>query len=413
MNKGDAMPTSNSGLISYLRRPEVIRERCHQIFEKVRQGQGLHFQFDQEKMPSLAAYVLEEINRNYPEGDVPYHSRFRHFEAGGVDRVALIKSKANGSREDWGRLLFEWVVVSVLTDAGAGPDWSWKDPDSGQVYQRSEGLAVAATHWFARGGLSVVDSEPLRVDKRKLCELTEDSLAEAFQVSGKNPLGGLSGRLEILRGLGAVLPESEQGRERRLGCLWDEVLSHAGPEGIEASAVLGVILDRLSSVWPDGRRLDGENVGDIGYHPLLSCLEKGPGLVPFHKLSQWLTYSLLEVCEECGLTVRGLDNLTGLPEYRNGGLLLDLGVIRPLRPESLTQTYRPDTEFITEWRALTVAILDNLGDEIRRALGKSQEDMPLAKILQGGTWSAGRRIAKELRDGGGPPVHVESTGTIF
>ena len=58
----------------------------------------------------------------------------------------------------------------------------------------------------------------------------------------------------------------------------------------------------------------------------------GPGLtagwMPFHKLSQWLTYSLLEPFGWAGVAVTDLDELTGLPEYRNGGLLLDTGVLR-------------------------------------------------------------------------------------
>jgi len=39
--------------------------------------------------------------------------------------------------------------------------------------------------------------------------------------------------------------------------------------------------------------------------------------MPFHKLSQWLTYSLLEPFEWAGVRIHRLDELTGLPEYRN------------------------------------------------------------------------------------------------
>jgi hypothetical protein len=54
--------------------------------------------------------------------------------------------------------------------------------------------------------------------------------------------------------------------------------------------------------------------------------------MPFHKLSQWLTYSLLEPFEWAGVPVHGLDALTGLPEYRNGGLLLDAACCSPKTP---------------------------------------------------------------------------------
>jgi hypothetical protein len=38
--------------------------------------------------------------------------------------------------------------------------------------------------------------------------------------------------------------------------------------------------------------------------------------------------------------------------------------------------------------------------------------MPLAAILEGGTWAAGRRIAETLR-GGAPPLTIDSDGTVF
>jgi hypothetical protein len=100
--------------------------------------------------------------------------------------------------------------------------------------------------------------------------------------------------------------------------------------------------------------------------------------VPFHKLSQWLTYSLLEPFEWAGVRVTGLDALTGLPEYRNGGLLLDGGVIVPRDARDLTKTWKPASELVIEWRALTVTLLDELAVLVRQELGVSAEQMPLA-----------------------------------
>ena len=141
----------------------------------------------------------------------------------------------------------------------------------------------------------------------------------------------------------------------------------------------------------------------------------GPGLtagwVPFHKLSQWLTYSLIEPFQWAEVAVTGLDELTGLPEYRNGGLLLDLGVLAPRDPSLAASPLPVGHEAVVEWRALTVALLDRLADRVRARLGRP--DMPLARILEGGTWAAGRRIAAESRPGGGPPLRVVSDGTVF
>ena len=53
----------------------------------------------------------------------------------------------------------------------------------------------------------------------------------------------------------------------------------------------------------------------------------GDGLVPLHKLSQWLAYSLIEPLIEAGFSITEIDGLTGLAEYRNGGLFIDAGVL--------------------------------------------------------------------------------------
>jgi hypothetical protein len=131
--------------------------------------------------------------------------------------------------------------------------------------------------------------------------------------------------------------------------------------------------------------------------------------MPFHKLSQWLTYSLLEPFGWAGVSVTGIDELTGLPEYRNGGLLVDTGVLR-LRDTALAQrNWSVGDELVVEWRALTVALLDELVPLVRAELGA---DVPLACVLEGGTWQAGRTTAHRLR-GGLPPLTIISDGTVF
>jgi hypothetical protein len=105
--------------------------------------------------------------------------------------------------------------------------------------------------------------------------------------------------------------------------------------------------------------------------------------------------------------------LTGLPEYRNGGLFLDAGVLSLVEPRAAELEHAVSSELVIEWRALTVSLLDVLADLVRRQLGLSAEQLPLAKVLEGGSWRAGRAIAKELRPDGGPPLRIDSDGTVF
>jgi hypothetical protein len=150
----------------------------------------------------------------------------------------------------------------------------------------------------------------------------------------------------------------------------------------------------------------------VGVHSKVNGEGLTNNLVPFHKLSQWLAYSLVEPLQWAGIKVTNLDQMTGLPEYRNGGLLIDTGVLQP-KEHVLRETHAATAEPIVEWRALTVCLLDEVAAIVRKTLNKTSNDLPLVKILQGGTWSAGRKIARQLRADGFSPIRLINEGTVF
>ena len=339
----------------------------------------------------------------------------RHFTAGGRDRWAELAARLGGvSREETARIRFDLAVTCVLLDAGAGETWRYREVGAGGVYGRSEGLAVASFHLFAGGELSGSRAEAARADADGLAAMTPARLAEAFQAGPDNPLVGLAGRAALLNRLGAALnarPDIFGAEQPRIGNLFDH-LKRFG-ESLPAAAVLDAVLVAFGPIWPGRIELGGVNLGDTWRHPAAASGDLTGGLVPFHKLSQWLTYSLVEPLEDAGIAVTGLDDLTGLPEYRNGGLLIDTGVLAPKHDAVLGAAHAVDSEIVVEWRALTVALLDELAVRVRTRLEKNAAGLPLAKILEGGTWSAGRRIARERRADGSPPITVVSDGTVF
>jgi Protein of unknown function (DUF1688) len=392
-----------SDTIAWLRSPSAIRERCRALLELGLAGQSRHFRVDMVRLLAVADYVLDVTQEAYPTLDIPVHSRWGHFDVGGVRRNAELEARlASLPPAERARAKLDLVVTSVLLDAGSGPTWRYVEPGGG-TYARSEGLAVASFRMFLGGAFSSDPSQPLRADAEGLRGLSLEALARGFQVTKANPLAGLEGRLELLHGLGRVLP--------RPGALYD-LLAARGPS-VSAAEVLGQVLESLGPIWPGRVTLGGVNLGDVWPHSSLGPAGSPESLVPFHKLSQWLTYSLLEPLEEGGIRVTGLDELTGLPEYRNGGLLVDLGALVPRDSRLLTEAFPPGAEPIVEWRALTVALLDEVAERVRERLGMTAEELPLAKVLQGGTWSAGRKIAAEKRKGGTPPIRIESDGTVF
>jgi len=416
-----AAPQASARAAEQLRTTGAVRERSRQLLARARQGESRWFVVDDGFLDTAANEVVTATRSRYPRLHIPYHSRWRHFEAGGVDRKAQLDQRLAGlCAPEKAHAMIDLAVVSVLLDAGAGAGWKYVESASGQTFTRSEGLGVASFHAFTAGLFSSDKDRPLQADAQGLRALQADHLAAAFQVGPHNPLVGLEGRVTLLRRLGEALAEQPEvfGDEvQRPGGLFDMLVSPLGPAvpptaDIAAHDILSQLLASLSGIWPSGSSLGTVPLGDCWRHEAVRGEGLSDGWIPFHKLSQWLTYSLLEPFEWAGVQVRGLDALTGLPEYRNGGLLLDAGVLRLRDGSAAREIWTPGDEIIVEWRALTVALLDELARNVRQQLGLDEARLPLACVLEGGTWAAGRVLAQQHRNGL-PPLQVQSDGTVF
>ena len=417
-----------------LRDPGTVRLRCAAVLRSVEAGVSPHFRVRRAALDAVAERVAALTLRRFPDLKIPYHSRWRHFQAGGVDRKAELDALLAGrSPAEQARAHFDLTVVSVLLDAGSGPQWRYTEPaasagSQAAVFSRSEGLGVASFRAFVNGAFSSTPDDPLRADAAALQRIDAAALRSLFQSSPSNPLVGLEGRAGLLSRLGDALVAEAAGSASaaRPGLFFDRLTRQGTVAETSATAVLGELLAGMAPIWTSGSRVQGLPAGDVWPH-LWAGAEVAPaagqpgpamdsttsGWVPFHKLSQWLTYSLLEPLQWAGVQITGLEALTGLPEYRNGGLLLDAGVIVSRDARQLGKTWTLADPFIVEWRALTVALLDEVADRVRERLGRSAAELPLACILEGGTWAAGREIALELREDGAPPLRIESDGTIF
>ncbi|MDP9164703.1 MAG: URC4/urg3 family protein [Actinomycetota bacterium] len=403
------------GAAHLLRTTAAVRDRAGQLLARARADESPWFEVDDDALPTAVGEVAAVTRHRYPDLDIPFHSRWRHFEAGGADRTARLKDQLTESDSaERPRALIDLAVISVLLDAGAGPDWHYDEHATGLRFSRSEGLGVATWNAFVNGTFSSDARAPLRVDARALQTMDAATLAAVFQVTPDNPLVGIDGRVALLHRLGDALlaRPATFGPLGRPGGLFDRLLPQRPPMTLSAHDILAELLASLSGIWLADNAIGAEKLGDCWRHPAVV----GPGLthgwMPFHKLSQWLTYSLLEPFAWSGVDVQGLDSLTALPEYRNGGLLLDTGVLRFRDPGWSDGAWAVDEELVVEWRALTVALLDELAPLVRDDLGVDAVRMPLACVLEGGTWAAGRALAQRLR-GGLPPFVVISDGTVF
>lgn len=404
-----------SHLVTALRNPATVRLRAAAMLDAGIAGTLRHFDVHMEKLADVADYVADVIRANYPDLRIPYHARFRHFEAAGKKRWDSIAARIP-DRIERARAAIDCVVVSVLLDAGAGAKWSYTEPD-GTRTNRSEGLGVASLAMFESGLFSSDALHPLQADADGLANLDKDALAHGFQITGENPMVGFDGRFALLKTLANALRldpvfMGSNGKVRP-GFMFDHLTQHGKRHDIQAVDIFDVVLKGLSPIWPGRVQINGENMGDVWAYADLKRYGFEDGLMPFHKLSQWLTYSLIEAFEMAGIRVTELDALTGLAEYRNGGLMLESGLITLKNAKDLDAPHAPSDPIIIEWRALTVALLGRLREPVAEVLGVDEKDFPLARLLEGGTWWAGRKYAFSRDPSGDPPLKIVSDGTVF
>ncbi len=394
----------------------AVRERAHRMLGLALDDKLSNFRIRSDRMDGVVDLVLQVTREAYPGLDVPFHSRWRHFVVNGEDRWVPAANRWSDPAAR-ARAEFDLAIISVFLDAGAGPAWRYRDSRSGLDIGRSEGLALASLAMFERGTFSADPRDPLRADGAALARLAVAEVADGLQVSDDNPLVGLEGRVELLRSLGNLVTSRPDvfGRHDtpRPGGLFDHLAGLAESGRLPAPLILSELLLQLGPVWPSRLTLGGIALGDCWRHPALTTGDATTGLAPLHKLSQWLAYSLIEPLQTAGIEVTDIDGLTGLAEYRNGGLFIDSGVLTFRDPQDALREHEVASPLVVEWRALTVALLDRLAFGMRERLGLDAVSLPLAKILQGGSWAAGRKLARERRSDASPPVKVISDGTVF
>jgi Protein of unknown function (DUF1688) len=396
----------------------AVRERAAELLAAGLEGKFRHFTVDLARLNSVADFVADVVRENYPDLNVPLHSRWRHFVVGGHDLWAELARNAQWpDAPARARAEFDLAIMSVLLDAGAGGDWRYRDAATGITVGRSEGLALASLRMFEAGLFSSDARDPLRVDADRLAAHASGDLANGFQTGANNTLAGLDGRAALLARLGRTMLANPgvfaKNEAARPGGLFDQFAELAGDRSLPAPDILHELLIHLAPIWPDRLMLGGVSLGDCWRHQAIKRDNATDGLMPLHKLSQWLSYSLIEPLQTAGVAVTDIDGLTGLAEYRNGGLFVDAGVLT-LRDQAQGALAHPvDSELVVEWRALTVALLDRLLPLVHDALGVGPRKFPLGSLLEGGTWAAGRKIAREKRGDGSPPLTVTSDGTVF
>lgn len=197
----------------------------------------------------------------------------------------------------------------------------------------------------------------------------------------------------------------------------DYLLAHPTTQATSVPVVLlptlwSVLMDGLAPIWPASRTaIGGVSLGDawpLSTMPTSPTTKDWETIVPFHKLTQWLCYSLMQpMTKIMHIHFAGAELMTGLPEYRNGGLFIDTGVLT-LKPADekrglkrfeaegskngktvmeVVPMFTPEDDVVVEWRAVTVGFLDLLLDEVNLLLGlQGNDQLSLVQMLEAGSW---------------------------
>ncbi|KAJ0115147.1 urg3 [Diaporthe amygdali] len=397
--------------VKYLLSLRAVRERAQVVWQAAEAGELAHFDLHKDKLGDVADFVISRDFGPDKYDTIPPHGRWQHFDVGNVPRVQnMIDSwKTTGTDDlELTRRLIDLFSVSVLLDAGAGDYWRFVEPQTGRKYERSEGIAVASLYMF-------------------------NSVAFTDAVSEKTPSVNDS-RAALLRSIGESLLKNPGvfGEQGRPGNLVDYMIKTAeNSSELDVLKFWDVLQTLLIPCWPKDRTtVNGFPIGDAWP---LSTLKKHTdpskaddvtaGIQPFHKLTQWLTYSLMVPFQRIlDIKWKNTESLTALPEYRNGGLFVDLGAIT-LKKEAYERGIKASgkelplfdaaDDVIVEWRALTLNLLDRVYESIVSRMGQGVH-LTMAQVLEAGTWKSGREIAAQRRpETKSSPILIRSDGTVF
>ena len=143
----------------------AVRERAHEMLAAALAGEVAEWRVDLSRLEAAADLTAEVVRHDYPDLNVPFHARWRHFAVQGRDLWAE-RDKPWSDPKEQARAAFDLAITSVLLDAGAGPAWRYRDAATGASLARSEGLGIASFRMFEAGALSADAGDPLRASGR-------------------------------------------------------------------------------------------------------------------------------------------------------------------------------------------------------------------------------------------------------
>ena len=358
------------------------REICLKIYNNILNNNSKYFEINLEKLDQTVDDLLEFILKKYPKMNIGMHSRLNHIPEW-YDLVQKWKCPLNEKI----KRLIDLLFVSVLLDGGSGENWKYISNNI--EYRRSEGLGKCVYNMFISGFFSLDEKQPYKVDMNRIKLINLDEFKNEFQISKDNILIGLENRLENLVNFSKFMINNDNfniNNNIRPGNIFDKIYNN-----------LEIDLDKLYEIIFSFSPI----INDVHYYKPLDVY------VPFHKILQWLSYSLIDLFKKFNISIRSDNYLTALPEYRNGGFLIDSNIINFKNNNLKNIFHEINSDIIIELRASTIVLIDIIKDKINI---KKKNNLNISQVLEGGTWRYGRYLANKNNIS---PIKIKSNGIIF
>ncbi len=391
--------------------PSSIRHCSNLLFERALRDSLSHFSLDGRKLDELVGDVVTRADLR----TAPLHTQWRNFDFGGVERISQLDSQLSNQLADpidRAKSRLDLLFLNEALETGGNGSWRYFDSVSGHFISRTEGLATATLRLFQNGFFSSDTHQPCRVDAQRLRAISAEEFRCALQISADNPIaGGVESRLDRLS-LFAFYLEAHREFQVDSSVRPGNILNAFSPTGAQPiEPLFSFLAQSLTHIWP-GNIHEGKALGDAWRHSALDDDATVKGIVPIHRITQWLHYAIEPVMREFCQGTLQTETLTGLPGYRNSGLLIDRGVLVARDAELAKRTLHLGDEPIVELRALTIGAMDHVLKQVREAASMDSASLPMAK-LNGIFWRAGREIAAAVRPDGSPPFKVMDQGVPF
>lgn len=400
--------------------PIFTRVRSKELTQLVLKNQSKFFTLDSSKKEEALEFLEKVILSRFQKDKIAKHGRRQHLSSKNrnyFEKVENICQKAGCTFAVENKL--ELLLLSCFLDAGAGQNWKYNDSYFNCQLVGSEALAAASTDLYLKLiSDNLISKKNISLTSDALKNMKFDEFSKSFQHDeSNNALLGAKGRYDSLTQLGSCLElhpsifvTSHKPELKNIYHFFQSIVEH---KSLNLEEVFKTIVFIFHDFFTSDTKINEINLCDSRIHSNLISLPLVGKKIPFFKLIQWMVYSIDDFFNSQGIPTINEEFLSGLAEYRNGGFFMDTNIIN-LKSKNLShQSYSIDSELVTEWRALTITLLDEFLEELKIKRGYNHLNM--SKLLEGGTWIAGRKLARENRPDSpySPPIKIITDGKFF